>query len=70
MTPAPHEPAGTGGVVRDPPSQSEQFSAAARASARLGRADRGPLARRLYDDLTSMQYAQKPDRFGWLTKVG
>lgn len=36
----------------------------------VGDGQTGPLARRLYDDLTSMQYAQKPDRFGWLTKVG
>jgi branched-chain amino acid aminotransferase len=29
----------------------------------------GPLARRLYDELTGIQYASRPDPHGWMTKV-
>ena len=35
----------------------------------IGDGQTGPLAHRLYDELTAMQYGQKPDRFGWLTRM-
>lgn len=30
----------------------------------------GPLARRLYDEITGIQYGQKPDPYGWVVKIG
>jgi branched-chain amino acid aminotransferase len=30
----------------------------------------GPLAQRLYDEITGIQYGQKPDPYGWVVKIG
>jgi branched-chain amino acid aminotransferase len=30
----------------------------------------GPLAQRLYDEITAIQYGQKPDPYGWVVKIG
>ena len=29
----------------------------------------GPLAKRLYDDITGVQYARRPDTHGWMTRI-
>jgi branched-chain amino acid aminotransferase len=29
----------------------------------------GPLAQRLYDEITGIQYGKKPDKFGWIMKI-
>jgi branched-chain amino acid aminotransferase len=29
----------------------------------------GPLALKLYDAITSIQYGEKPDKFGWIYKI-
>ncbi len=29
----------------------------------------GPVSRRLYEEITAIQYGQKPDPFGWVTRV-
>ena len=29
----------------------------------------GPIARRLYDEITGIQYGEKPDRYGWIYKI-
>jgi branched-chain amino acid aminotransferase len=30
----------------------------------------GPLAQRLYDEITGIQYGQRPDPYGWVVKIG
>jgi len=29
----------------------------------------GPLALKLYDAITGIQYGEKPDKFGWIYKI-
>ena len=29
----------------------------------------GPLAQKLYDEITGIQYGERPDKFGWRVKV-